>query len=192
MRIYCCNGSEKQPVVARRFGADESPESIVAGWSLLYKFTKDGKTPADFHRCVNGKSRVLVVIRQEDSPNTFGCFLSSASTGAPGWQSDPKAFIFTLVNSRGIAPTKYASTGTHTVSWSPQQFLCLGSKSTLSIQLTAHQPALVRGTLGNMQPAFVSADIPVDVHGRQLCPFTGTASAPTGDWGIAELLAFSV
>ncbi|XP_022783196.1 uncharacterized protein LOC111323997 [Stylophora pistillata] len=90
---------------------DEIDESYLLSWlspgttfSLLYRASVDGKTPADFHRCCDKKGPTLVVIRGEE--HIFGGYTSKSWTSASPMRAieDSESFLFTLVcPSRGEA-----------------------------------------------------------------------------------------
>ena len=70
-------------------------------WSLLYQASRDGFKASDFHNKVNGVQNTLIIVKTT-SGNIFGGF-TEADWGGSSYQTDPNAFIFSLVNSFNIS-----------------------------------------------------------------------------------------
>jgi len=66
-------------------------------WELKYRGTRDGLKAADFHSRCDGFARTLTVVKAT-SGNIFGGFTEKAWHSINEWITDPKAFIFSLVN----------------------------------------------------------------------------------------------
>lgn len=59
-----------------------------------------------FHSCCDNKGETITVIRST-SGHIFGGYTSKSWTSSGKYVSDPNSFLFTLVNSNNIPPTKY-------------------------------------------------------------------------------------
>jgi hypothetical protein len=66
-------------------------------WKLQYRATRDGFTSQNFHSKCDGIANTLTVIKSEQG-NIFGGFTEKAWDSAGRYVTDPKAFIFSLVN----------------------------------------------------------------------------------------------
>lgn len=71
-------------------------------WKLQYRATRDGSGAKDFHRKCNGISKILTFIKVTNG-NVFGGFTEKAWSLKCEWVTDPKAFIFSLVNKEYIS-----------------------------------------------------------------------------------------
>ena len=99
---------EQAAQVQAWIGGPGSPRA----WREVYRATRDGFGAADFHRLCDGVPRLLVLIRVQGQTWLFGGFTPVGfRAGSPGCYTDPGAFLFTLVNSAGLPPTKFASKG---------------------------------------------------------------------------------
>jgi hypothetical protein len=67
-------------------------------WSLLYRGTRDGFEPHDFHSKCDGHSNTLTILKAKGSEFVFGGFTSVSLDSAIIWKSDPNAFLFSLTN----------------------------------------------------------------------------------------------
>ena len=72
---------------------DENHLSAVMSWlrpnatcSLLFRASTDGETPADFHRCCDGKGPTLVVVKSGEY--IFGGYTSKS------WESGMKSIYY--------------------------------------------------------------------------------------------------
>jgi len=67
-------------------------------WKLLYRATRDGFSSQNFHTKCDGSANTLTIIKSTNG-NIFGGFTEKAkSKPAQNFTVDPKAFIFSLVN----------------------------------------------------------------------------------------------
>jgi hypothetical protein len=67
-------------------------------WSLLYRATRDGFEPNDFHSKCDNKSNTLTIVKAKESGFIFGGFTSVEWDGSDRYKSDLNAFIFSLTN----------------------------------------------------------------------------------------------
>jgi hypothetical protein len=82
----------------------------VANPTRVYQATVDGFTGGAFWRKGQGKGRLLMVVRSV-SGYLFGGFTPLGfNHGQSGYHADAQAFLFTLHNPHGIAPTMLPST----------------------------------------------------------------------------------
>ena len=66
-------------------------------WELKYRASRDGFKSTDFHSHCDGIANTLTVIKAK-SGNIFGGFTEQEWHSRSEWITDPKAFIFSLVN----------------------------------------------------------------------------------------------
>jgi hypothetical protein len=66
--------------------------------SLLYRGTRDGFEPSDFHSRCDGKSNTLTLLKAKGSGFIFGGFTTAEWDSSSDYKSDPNAFIFSLTN----------------------------------------------------------------------------------------------
>ncbi len=67
-------------------------------FSLIYRASDDGFGVADFHEKCDNVSNTLTIIESKES-NVFGGFVKVEWDSVySGYKSDPKAFIFSLIN----------------------------------------------------------------------------------------------
>jgi hypothetical protein len=74
-------------------------------WSLLYRASRDGFEPKDFHAKCDGKSPTLTIFKAQESSYIFGGFTTAKWHRLNEYISDSKAFIFSLTN-KDNAPCK--------------------------------------------------------------------------------------
>jgi hypothetical protein len=67
-------------------------------WSLLYRGTRDGFEPSDFHSKCDGHSSTLTIFKAAESAYIFGGFTTVSWDSSDDSKSDPNAFIFSLTN----------------------------------------------------------------------------------------------
>jgi hypothetical protein len=67
-------------------------------WSLLYRGTRDGFRPRDFHSKCDGHSNTLTIIKAKESQFIFGGYTTVSWDSSNEWKSDANAFIFSLTN----------------------------------------------------------------------------------------------
>ena len=103
-----------------RIGGTDAFEASLASWvlsrtsapmhnvALRYRATEHGWAAADFHRACDHVPRLLVVARST-SGFVFGGFTAVGFGGADSYKADASAFLFTLINPHGIAPTMLPS-----------------------------------------------------------------------------------
>ena len=84
--------------------------SLNPKWKLIYKATRDGFRAADFHRLCDHQTQT-VFITQSTGGYLFGGYAHAAWNSSNTPTNDPRAFIFTLVNSNSIQPTRYLIKG---------------------------------------------------------------------------------
>ena len=66
-------------------------------FKLIYRATRDGFLVPDFHARCDHKPRTLTIVKSTEN-FVFGAYTAVAWDTTSGWQSDPHAFIFSLVN----------------------------------------------------------------------------------------------
>lgn len=82
-------------------------------WEEVYRGSRHGFSATDFHAAVDGKSRLLVLVREKEKGLLFGAFTAVGFQGGKGneFVSDPSAFLFSLESSMGVAPARFTSNG---------------------------------------------------------------------------------
>lgn len=78
-------------------------------WELIYKGTKHGFGPTNFHNRCDGQAPTMIVI-QSKGGNIFGGFTKLAWSHNRGFKQDTDAFLFTLKNPHDSVPTKFPIT----------------------------------------------------------------------------------
>jgi len=73
----------------------EFPQGLK--WELKYRASRDGFKASDFHSNCDGIANTLTVIKVK-SGNIFGGFTEQAWQSRAEFVTDPKAFIFSLIN----------------------------------------------------------------------------------------------
>jgi len=85
-------------------------------WTLIYKGSRNGFEPQDFHRACDGQRKTLTIIQSIEG-YLFGGYVKAAwkscdpvdnSNSNDQYIRDSQAFIFTLSNPYHIPPTRYA------------------------------------------------------------------------------------
>jgi hypothetical protein len=66
-------------------------------WTLLYRGSRDGFEPSDFHAKCDGKSPTLTIFKAKESSYIFGGYTNSV-WNEPRYIADSKAFLFSLTN----------------------------------------------------------------------------------------------
>ena len=66
-------------------------------WELKYRASRDGFKASDFHSHCDGIANTLTIIKAK-SGNIFGGFTEQAWHSRKKFVTDPKAFLFSLVN----------------------------------------------------------------------------------------------
>jgi hypothetical protein len=69
---------------------------------LVYRATRDGFSPKDFHSKCDAICNTLTIIRASNG-NIFGGFTEKPWCSYMGWVKDPAAYIFSLVNKEGTS-----------------------------------------------------------------------------------------
>ena len=83
-------------------------EWLPGKWCLQYRGSRDGFQAASFHSKCDGKGASLVVCKSTNG-HVFGGYTQVGFQSSMGnWVPDECAFLFTLSNAHGIAPTKLA------------------------------------------------------------------------------------
>jgi hypothetical protein len=67
-------------------------------WSLLYRGSRDGFEPRDFHSRCDGKSPTLTIYKAKESSFIFGGYTTGVWHQSNSHISDSKAFLFSLTN----------------------------------------------------------------------------------------------
>jgi hypothetical protein len=67
-------------------------------WSLLYRGSRDGFEPNDFHSKCDGKSPTLTIYKAKESSYIFGGYTTGVWHQSNVYISDSKAFLFSLTN----------------------------------------------------------------------------------------------
>ena len=67
-------------------------------WSLLYRASRDGFEPSDFHSRCDGKSPTLTIFKAQESSYIFGGFTTGVWHKLNAYIADSKAFLFSLTN----------------------------------------------------------------------------------------------
>ena len=70
---------------------------MISQCKLLYRASRDGFATQDFHSKCDGFSNTLTIIKST-SGNIFGGFVEKAWDSSSEWVTDPKAYIFSLIN----------------------------------------------------------------------------------------------
>ena len=80
-------------------------------WKLLYKATRDGFQPNNFHDCCDKNGPTMTVYQDNTSRYLFGGFTTVDWTTPDSREaftpSDSHAFLFTLSNPHSLEPTKF-------------------------------------------------------------------------------------
>jgi hypothetical protein len=99
----------------KKFGRDRPPglfaECGGKGFTLLWRGSRDGFRPDDFHRRCDGHANTLTLIEDTEG-NFFGGFtpVEWESCTPWKWKADPslKSFLFTLKNPQNFPARKFA------------------------------------------------------------------------------------
>jgi hypothetical protein len=67
-------------------------------WSLLYRGSRDGFEPNEFHSRCDGKSPTLTIFKAQESSFLFGGYTTSVWHQLDDFISDSNAFLFSLTN----------------------------------------------------------------------------------------------
>jgi hypothetical protein len=67
-------------------------------WSMLYRATRNGFEPSDFHSKCDGHSNTLTILKAKGNEFIFGGFTTVEWDSSSGFKSDANAFIFSLIN----------------------------------------------------------------------------------------------
>jgi len=85
-------------------------------WDLIYKGKKDGLSGYNFHAKCDNQGPTMTVVRVSGNKYIMGGFTALNWGGNRSYQSDNKAFLFSLVGNRG-KPVKLVSSGdAHSIS----------------------------------------------------------------------------
>ena len=90
---------------------------------LLYRGTRDGTQPKNFHDLCDNKGPTITLFKNEKG-NIFGGYASISWKNSGGYKSAPDSFIFTLTNIHNTNPTKFQSNNNkkeihHNLSYGP-------------------------------------------------------------------------
>ena len=175
-------------------GGTRAFESDLAAWvlsrtstpirnaTLRYRASEHGWQGEDFHRTCDNVPRLLIVARST-SGYVFGGFTALGFGGAHGThKADASAFLFTLINPHGVAPTMLPSkdSNEHAVHQNTSYGALFGSGTDLVFYSKCHIDAGSYSDLGHSY---------VDSTGKGGALFTGNKDS-LGK--MAEMLAFSV
>lgn len=90
-------------------------KSHPGAWEEVYRATRDGFGSRDYHAKVDGKPRLLVLVREQARGWLFGGYTAVGShvvvEGRTDNYEDRDAFVFTLINSQGLPPQRFRSLG---------------------------------------------------------------------------------
>jgi hypothetical protein len=147
--------------------------------ALRYRATEHGWAAADFHRTCDNVPR-LVVIARSTSGYVFGGFTAVGFGGPENtWKADASAFLFTLINPHGIAPTMLVSiAGNNNVFQHSVYGAAFGTGTTFCSNCNTKEGS---NCLPNL-PTYK------DTTGKGAALFTGSSEFGT----MTEILAFSV
>ncbi len=149
----------------------------LASLRLVYQATVDGFGAAQCHAKIDGKPRLLVVVRAATG-HLFGGYSTSAHASHGSFISCQHAFLFTLTNPHGVAPTMLPT--------SDASYAVYGGNGVCCLSFSAGCWCLVDrcdtngGSQGN--PKYFT-----DPTGRGAALFTGAAQLGL----ISEILCFS-
>jgi len=102
-------------------------------WELIYKGKRDGLQGYNFHSKCDNQGPTMTVVRVSNNRFIMGGFTSLNWGGNRGYQSDHKAFLFSLTNNRG-KPIKLVSSGdAHSISDQSASGPCWGSGNNLHL-----------------------------------------------------------
>lgn len=87
-----------------KFLAQGNQNSSKKTWEIIYKASKDGWTSVNFHQKCDNQGETIVVIKSTNG-YIFGGYSPQSWTSVGAYTSDSKAFLFSLVNSKGYSPT---------------------------------------------------------------------------------------
>ncbi len=89
----------------------------VKQWKLQYRATRDGFTAQNFHTKCDTVANTLTVVKSTNG-NIFGGFTEKAWDSSNQYYSDPKAFIFSLVNKENKPFKVMCTNGTNAINCS--------------------------------------------------------------------------
>ena len=78
-------------------GGSASPRA----WAEVYRGTRDGFSPMDFHSRCDNRQRLLILVRDAEAGCLFGGFTEIGmfpELGNGVWRHDPSSFLFSLTN----------------------------------------------------------------------------------------------
>ena len=76
-------------------------------WELLWRSSRDGATPVDFHRLCDWKGPTITLVRDVEGC-VFGGY-ASVEWGPRGSRLDASAFVFSVLSSTIVRPTQYSA-----------------------------------------------------------------------------------
>jgi len=72
--------------------------SAEDNWSLLYRGSRDGFEPSNFHAKCDGKTPTLTIFKAQESSYIFGGFTTGVWHKSNSYITDSNAFLFSLTN----------------------------------------------------------------------------------------------
>ena len=75
---------------------------------LIYRATRDGPTPQNFHDFCDNKGPTIILFKNEKG-NVFGGYASISWSNSGEYKSAPDSFLFTLTNIHYTGPTQFFS-----------------------------------------------------------------------------------
>ena len=129
---------------------------------LIYRGSRDGTKPNDFHSKCDNQGPTICLFKNEKG-NIFGGYSSISWTNSGGYHSAPESFLFTLINIHGIGPTKFPNSRTndsvyHSISYGPifggGHDICIFSDYTNNNNSNSGFPYSYQDTLGKGKSIF--------------------------------------
>lgn len=148
-------------------------------WILRYQATQHGFGARDFHSKCDGKQHLVTLIRS-DKGYVFGGYSAAAFSSAGQYASDASAFIFTLLNPHGVAPSQFKSTNHgNSVYCRSDYHVTYGGGHDIHI---CNNPNTSNGSYIGFANGYQ------DSTGRGQALFTGSRDG----WRVTEILCFTV
>lgn len=151
-------------------------------WEEVYRASRHGFSAAAFHGAVDGKARLLVLVREKAKGLLFGGFTPVGFRGGSAqWITDAGAFLYSLDSGLGVPPAKFASNSTgHSVYSDARYGPTFGGGHDLYICSNADSNAGSNTSLGNGYAAPSAGGVHVMSGGVQ-----------TG-WLVSEIVAWVI
>ena len=107
-RIHTINGDWSEIKKVKTFFTDSQILKDSKKLELIYRGTRDGTKPNNFHNLCDNKGPTITLFKNEKG-YIFGGYASISWTNNGGYKSAPDSFIFTLTNIHNIEPIKFPS-----------------------------------------------------------------------------------